>query len=578
LSLAPVPVPQPAAPDARPHADAWPARLPHALVVPETTLWFNLEVSARRYPKKPVCIYLGRELSYGDLHRQAEALAGWLQAQGVQRGDRVLVYMQNCPQYLVAFYAVQRADAVVVPVNPMNRADEFGHYITDPGAKVAITTADLAATVAEANARLPAPQQLQHLLVTRFADAMPATLAPEDTPPPAMLAWLTGEHALPAGPLPATRWTEALSAGHRPGPTVAEPDDLALLPYTSGTTGLPKGCMHTHRTLMPNAVGGGLWSHASAETTSLAVVPMFHITGMMYGVLGSVYLGSTVVILPRWDRELAGRTISRYRVTHWTCIPTMIIDLFGSPSYQSFNLSSLRYLSGGGAAMPQAVAERLQQEFGLTFAEGYGLTETAAPSHGNPPERAKLQCLGIPIYGVDSRIIDPETLKELPANEVGEIVTHGPMVFKGYWGHPGATQAAFIEIDGKRFFRTGDLGRRDEEGYFFITDRLKRMINASGFKVWPSEVELLLFKCPWVQEACVISTRDAYRGESVKAVVVLRAEAKGQVTEQQIIDWAREHMAVYKAPKVVAFAESLPKSGAGKVMWRLLQEQEAAAA
>jgi fatty-acyl-CoA synthase len=578
LSLATAPAPLTAATDPRPHAAAWPSRLPHDLVVPETTLWFNLEVSARRYPNKPVCIYLGRELSYGDLHRQAEALAGWLQAQGVQRGDRVLVYMQNCPQYLVAFYAVQRADAVVVPVNPMNRADEFGHYITDPNAKVAITTADLAATVAEANARLPAPQQLQHLLVTRFADAMPATLAPEDTPPPAMLAWLTGEHAMPAGPLPATRWTDALTAGHRPGPTVAEPDDMALLPYTSGTTGLPKGCMHTHRTLMPNAVGGGLWSHASAETTSLAVVPMFHITGMMYGVLGSVYLGSTVVILPRWDRELAGRTISRYRVTHWTCIPTMIIDLFGSPNYQSFDLSSLRYLSGGGAAMPQAVAERLQQEFGLTFAEGYGLTETAAPSHGNPPERAKLQCLGIPLYGVDSRIIDPETLKELPANEVGEIVTHGPMVFKGYWGHPGATQAAFIEIDGKRFFRTGDLGRRDEEGYFFITDRLKRMINASGFKVWPSEVELLLFKCPWVQEACVIATRDAYRGESVKAVVVLRAEAKGQVTEQQVIDWAREHMAVYKAPKVVAFADSLPKSGAGKVMWRLLQEQEAAAA
>ncbi|KPF60855.1 long-chain fatty acid--CoA ligase [beta proteobacterium AAP51] len=563
--------------DTRPHAAAWPARLPHELAVPETTLWFNLEVSARRYPHKPVCIYLGRALSYRELHQQAETLAGWMQAQGVKRGDRVLLFMQNCPQYLVAFYAVQRADAVVVPVNPMNRADEFGHYITDPGAKLAITTADLAARVAEANARLAAPQQLRHLLVTRFADAMPATLHPEDTPPAPMLAWLQGEHPLPAGPLPATRWAEALAAGHTPTPSLAEPDDLALLPYTSGTTGLPKGCMHTHRTLMPNAVGGGLWSHASAETTSLAVVPMFHITGMMYGVLGSVYLGSTVLILPRWDRELAGRSISRYRVTHWTCIPTMIIDLFGSPNYKSFDLSSLRYLSGGGAAMPQAVAERLQKEFGLTFAEGYGLTETAAPSHGNPPERAKLQCLGIPIYGVDSRIIDPETLQELPAGEVGEIVTHGPMVFKGYWGHPGATQAAFIEIEGKRFFRTGDLGRRDEEGYFFITDRLKRMINASGYKVWPSEVELLLFKCPWVQEACVIATRDAYRGESVKAVVVLRAEAKGQVSEQQVVDWAREHMAVYKAPRVVEFADALPKSGAGKVMWRLLQEKEAAA-
>ena len=224
------------------------------------------------------------------------------------------------------------------------------------------------------------------------------------------------------------------------------------------------------------------------------------------------------------------------------------------------------------------MAERLQSEFGLTFAEGYGLTETAAPSHANPPERAKLQCLGMPIFGVDSRVVDPETLRELPLGEAGEIVTHGPMLFEGYWGHPQATADAFIELDGKRFFRTGDLGRIDSEGYFFITDRLKRMINASGFKVWPSEVELLLFKCPLVQEACVIAVRDAYRGETVKAVVVLRAEARATATAQDLIAWAREHMAAYKVPKLVEFVDALPKSGSGKVMWRLLQEQQAGVA
>jgi fatty-acyl-CoA synthase len=252
----------------------------------------------------------------------------------------------------------------------------------------------------------------------------------------------------------------------------------------------------------------------------------------------------------------------------------MIIDLLASPHLASFDLGSLKYLSGGGAAMPQAVAERLQAEFGLTFAEGYGLTETAAPSHANPPERAKLQCLGIPIFGVDSRVVDPVTLQEMPVGEVGEIVTHGPMVFQGYWRHPEATQAAFVEIEGRRFFRTGDLGRMDDEGYFFITDRLKRMINASGFKVWPAEVEALLYRHPAVQEACVISARDAYRGETVKAVVVLRAEARGVTREQDIVDWARDHMAAYKAPRLVSFADSLPKSGAGKVLWRVLQEQE----
>ena len=556
-----------------PLAAAWPARLPRHLVVPETTLWFNLEVSAARYPNKAAYVFFGRPISYGELKRQAEALAGWLQAHGVVQGDRVALFMQNCPQFVVAFYAVQRANAVVVPVNPMNRADEFGHYITDPETKVVLTTADLAGIVAEANGRLPAEQQVKHVVATRLNDAMPDVLDPAEAPAAAVLDWLRSDPPLPAGTV---RWVDALAGGHQPGPHTAQPDDLALLPYTSGTTGLPKGCMHTHRTLMSNVVGGGLWGHASAESTSLGVVPMFHITGMMYGVLGCIFLGSTVVLLPRWDRELAGRLISSHRVTHWTCIPTMIIDLFGSPNYKSFDLSSLRYLSGGGAAMPQAVAERLQKEFGLTFAEGYGLTETAAPSHANPPERAKLQCLGIPIFGVDSRIVDPVTFQAMPDGETGEIVTHGPMVFKGYWGHPEATRAAFIEIDGKPFFRTGDLGRRDEEGYFFITDRLKRMINASGFKVWPSEVELLLFKCPLVQEACVYGVNDAYRGETVKAAVVLRAEHRGQATPEDIIAWAREHMAAYKVPRIVDFLDALPKSGSGKVMWRQLQERDRA--
>jgi fatty-acyl-CoA synthase len=564
----------PTAPATRPHHAVWPKRLPRSLVVPQTSLWFNLEVSAARYPDKPAYVFIGQPISFAELKAQAEALAGWLQAHGVAKGDRVAVFMQNCPQFVVAVHAVLRADAVVVPVNPMNKADEFGHYITDPGTKVVLTTADLVAVVAEADARLPPAQRLRHIVATRFTDAMPAVIDPAEAPNPAILQWLQADPALPADTV---RWADALAAGHRPGPHTAQPDDLALLPYTSGTTGLPKGCMHTHRTLMHNVMGGGLWGHAGAEAVSLAVVPMFHITGFVYGCMGPAAGGSTAVILPRWDRELAGRLISRYQVSHWTCIPTMIIDLFGSPNYASFDLSSLRYVSGGGAAMPQAVAERLQKEFNITFAEGYGLTETAAPTHANPPERAKLQCLGMPIFGTDSRIIDPDTLAELPPGQVGEIVTNGPQVFKGYWGHADATQASFMQIDGKPFFRTGDLGQMDDEGYFFITDRLKRMINASGFKVWPSEVELLLFRCPAVQEACVIATRDAYRGESVKAVVVLRAEARGVTTPEHIIAWAREHMAAYKVPRQVEFADALPKSGSGKVMWRLLQEKEPAA-
>jgi len=556
----------------RPHHKIWPKRLPRELVVPDTTLFFNLEVSARRFPDKPAYLFFGRALSYARLKAQAEAVAGWLQSVGVAAGDRVAVFMQNCPQFAVAYYGVQRANAVVVPVNPMNKADEFQHYIVDPQTQVVICSADLAAIVASANAALPEEQRVRAILVTRYTDAMPdGPLAPDDAPSPAIDAWLRSEAPFPDG---CTRWTDALALNLAPGAQTAQPDDLAMLPYTSGTTGAPKGCMHTHRTLMANCFGGSQWSQASPETVSLAVVPMFHITGMLYGVLGNIAIGSTSVILPRWDRELAGRMISKHKVTHWTCIPTMIIDLFGSPNYKSFDLTSLVYLSGGGAAMPQAVAQRLRDEFALTFAEGYGLTETAAPTHANPPDRAKLQCLGIPFFGVDSRVVDPLTLQELPSGEVGEIISRGPMVFKGYWGHPDATAAAFVEFEGEKFFRTGDLGYRDEEGYFFMTDRLKRMINASGYKVWPAEVEMLLYKHPAVQEACIIAARDAYRGETVKAVVVLRAEARGRTTADDIIAWSREHMAAYKAPKLVQFVDALPKSGSGKVMWRLLQDQE----
>jgi fatty-acyl-CoA synthase len=425
---------------------------------------------------------------------------------------------------------------------------------------VAVTSSDLAGIVAEADGGLPTEQRLARVLVTRFADAMPdGDIDPAEAPSPAVRVWLRTDAPLPDERF--VRWTDALVSGHAPGAPTARPDDLALLPYTSGTTGLPKGCMHTHRTLMHNVVGNALWAQLGAECTSLGAVPMFHITGFLTGVLVPGYVGSTVVILPRWDRELAARLIARHRVTHWACIPTMVIDLFGSPNLKALDLTSLRYISGGGTAMPYAVAQRLHDEFGLAFVEGYGLTETASPSHYNPPQRAKLQCLGVPLFGTDSRIVDPEFLTEMPAGETGEIVTCGPMVFKGYWGHPQATAAAFIELDGKRFF---------------LTDRLKRMINASGYKVWPSEVELLLFKCPLVHEACVIAVQDAYRGETVKAVIVLRAEAQGRTTAQDIIDWAREHMAAYKVPRMIEFVDVLPKSGSGKVMWRLLQEREGA--
>ena len=561
------------------HHAFWPKRLPHQLTAPQTSLWMNLQISALRFPSKEALVFMGQTWTYAQFMHQAESIASALRKMGVQKGDRVVLDMQNCPQLVITHFAILRLDAVVVPVNPMNRMEELKHYILDPDTKVAVTTADLASELAAASNALEKGQRLQHLLVTQFSDVFdPNGMGPNDLPN-AWKDWLCTVHALPVldgGQVHA--WTEALQTAIDLGPVTAKPEDLAVLPYTSGTTGLPKGCMHTHGTIMHNAMASGIWAAGTPENKTLCVVPMFHITGMVSVMHSSIYIGATLVLMPRWDRDLAGRLISKWKITHWTNIPTMVIDLLGSPNMAQFDLSSLVNIGGGGAAMPEAVAQRLLDQFGLKYIEGYGLTETAAPSHTNPPDAPKKQCLGIPFMSVDARVVDPETLRELPQGESGEIVISGPQVFKGYWKRPEATASAFFERDGKSFFRSGDMGRIDEEGYFFMTDRLKRMINASGFKVWPAEVEALMFKHPAIQEACIISTKDAYRGESVKAVVVLRSTHKGLVSEQDIIDWCRETMAVYKVPRVVEFIDALPKSGSGKVMWRALQEAEMAKA
>ena len=561
----------------RPHYKFWPKRLPHAITPPATPLWDNLAVNARRYPDKAALVFMGTVFTYAEVMHTVEQLAAKLYTLGVRKGDRVVLSMQNCPQLVMAHFAILRANAVVVPVNPMNRAEELKHYITDPDARVAITTADLASELAQASNALPVAERLQHLVVTHFTDGFDAGAAHADAIPEAWQAWLLARHDLPTldgGQV--HPWSDATTGqGAAPACEVSG-SDMALLPYTSGTTGLPKGCVHLHSSLMHNAVAGSLWGTATPESVVLCVVPMFHITGMVSVMHTAIYTGGTLVIMPRWDRDLAGRLISRYKVSNWTNIPTMVIDLLASPRFAEYDLSSLVYMGGGGAAMPQAVAQRLLDNYGLRYVEGYGLTETAAPSHSNPVDDPKQQCLGIPFMSTDARVIDPDTLQEMPVGEQGEIIMHGPEVFQGYWKRPDATAQAFIEFEGKKFFRSGDLGRMDEDGYFFLTDRLKRMINASGFKVWPAEVEALMFRHPAIQEACIISTQDAYRGESVKAVVVLRATHK-DTTEQQMIDWCRENMAVYKVPRTVQFVDVLPKSGTGKVMWRALQEAEAKA-
>jgi len=539
----------------------------HNLIAPATNLFYNAEVSARRYPDKPFLVYYDTQVSFAAFHDEAERIAGYLQREcGVQKGDRVLLLMQNSPQFIIGYYGILRANAVVVPLNPMNLTQELLRYAKDAGAATLLVSQELYPRIEP----LLKSGDLKHVIVAAYCDYLkePTTLTVPDFISAARVDYQSRGLAL---------WKDVLAADLTPGPLTAGPDDLCVMPYTSGTTGQPKGCMHSHRSVMHTAVAGAQWFALQPEMTLLAVAPMFHVTGMQGGMNGPLFVGNTMVLLPRWDREVAAQCVERYKVASWTAIPTMIQDFFLNPNIDKYDLSSIRRLSGGGAAMPAAVAQRLAN-VGITYVEGYGLTETIGATHINPADHSKQQCLGIPIHDVDSRVIDPATLRELPPGEVGEIIMHGPQVFLGYWKKPEDTAQVFVELDGKKFFRSGDLGRVDEEGYFFIVDRLKRMINASGYKVWPTEIESLMYQHPAVQEACIIGAKDAHRGETVKAVIVLKAEWRGKIEAQPIIDWCRENMAAYKVPRVIEFVDALPKSGAGKIMWRELQERENARA
>ena len=541
----------------------WPKGFPQSLTVPRTTLWHNLQTAAVRYPDKPVTLFYDSQLSYAQFLRDAEAIAGFLQQRcGVRKGDRVLLDMQNSPQFMLAYYACLRADAVVVPVSPMNVTDELEHYAADSGARTALIGQEVYPQFQPLLG-----QALDYVLVATYADLLTAPTAlavPELLRAPRRGLSDRG----------VTAWHDVLAAACVPNPPQASCDDLAAILYTSGTTGRPKGCMHTHHTIMCTAVGGALWEGMAADSVVLATAPMFHVTGMQHSLNAPIYAAGTVALLPRWDPAAAAYMIERYAVTHWANVPTMVVDLLAHPDTAGRDLSSLQNIFGGGASMPEPVAQKLFELTGVQYMEAYGMTETISQTHMNPPGNLRKQCLGIPTFDTESIVVDPDTLTPLPPGETGEILSSGPQLFKGYWNNPQATAAAFVEIGGRRFLRTGDLGRVVADGFFYIADRLKRMINAAGYKVWPAELEATLYKHPDIKEVCIVSVPDERRGETVKAYVVLKDAARGTVSGESIIAWCREHMAAYKVPRLVEFTDALPRSGTGKIQWRALQEKE----
>lgn len=538
---------------ARPQHKAWPPGRPRDVPPSEVTLYDNLARHAAEKPDHVAILYYGTRITYAELNDTVCRIAGHLQAQGLQPGDRVGVFAQNCPQWVMAFYGIQRAGGVAVPINPMYRAEEVDHVLEDAGIRTIFAARDL----------------LYHLRdhpeiarITFGYDDMVHGVHLADLPS-SLKADATGT---------GLDWEEMLREAPAPAPYARAVTDLAILPYTSGSTGRGKGCIHSHLSVLHAARSIYDWFGITGDDIILTVAPMFHVVGLQCGLNVPIAVGATTVILPRWDRAVAASLIRDQGITVWPTVPTMVIDLLNAPDLNAQDLSTLRVLFGGGSAMPEAVAHKLHDLTGLSFLEGYGMTETIAPTTANPPHQPKAQCGGLPVFNTDVAIVDPETLTRLPSGEVGEVLISGPQVMEGYWQNDAANAESFVMLDGQRFLRSGDLGRVDDEGYLFLVDRIKRMINAAGYKVWPSEVEAILYRHPDIEEACVIAAKDPYRGETVKALVVPR---NGVTPDpDQIRAWAHDQMAAYKVPRLFEFVSTLPKSGSGKVLWRELQIAE----
>ncbi len=543
----------------------WPPNYPKDVPLTEHTVYHNLERSVAQCADSHAVVFYESCVTYRELYDQVCRLAGWMSHQaGIKKGDRVGIFSQNCPQYVIAYYAALRIGAVVVPINPMYVAEELDFIVENSGLKLLCAAQELH------QAFLPQLAKYKiNVVGIQYRDyitAQTALVIPDFITEQTPASELVDEVGF-------TSWQHALNSGFTCPEETTGLDELVMLPYTSGSTGNPKGCRHSNISVQHGLVSVYDWFKIEKGDVFLAVAPMFHVVGLQAGLNSAIAKGGTLVILPRWDRKVAAHAIHNFRVTVWPTVPTMVMDLINLPEFESYDVSSLRVMFGGGSSMPEAVADKLYALSGVTFMEGYGMTETCCPATANPPQAPRKGCAGIPVFNTSIRIVDHETLALQPEGEIGEILIHGPQVMQGYWQDDNANAESFVELDGQRYLRTGDLGYVDECGYIYIVDRIKRMINASGYKVWPTQIEAVLHKHPEVEEVCVISTNDPRRGETVKALIVKRPSQE-PFDPNSIIDWSRQHLAAYKIPRVIELVNSLPKSASGKVLWRELQDQE----
>ena len=551
-------------PIARPWTSHYEDGVPTELVYPDQPLQHFLEASAKAHPDRIATLFFKGRITYAKLNALADRFAAGLQSIGVKKGDRVAVFLPNSPQFIISFYGALKAGAVVVPTNPLYTPDELARQVNDSGAKTLVCLSRFWPTVETARSKMMAT----NIIVTSIKDYFPLltkalfTIAREKK---------DGHRAnLPVDP-EVRRWTDFMAAGpSRPSPVSVASSDLAVLQYTGGTTGVPKGAMLSHGNLVSNALMVKSWSKArEAQEIMLGVIPFFHVYGLTVGMNMSVASAASMVLLPRFDLIDVLKTIDKERPTLFPGVPTMYIAINNHKGVKDYDLRSVRACISGAAPLPLEVSKTFEALSGGKLVEGYGLSEASPVAASNPLNGERREGIGLPFPDTLMRLVDIETgEREVALGDPGEITIHGPQVMQGYWQRPADTESVIRN----GWLYTGDIGVMDAEGYFKIVDRKKDMIIASGFKIYPREVEEVVYAHPKVKEAVVVGIPDKYRGETVKLYVVVK---EGEtLTAEELHAYCKEHLTNYKRPAMIEFRDSLPKTMIGKMLRRVLLEEE----
>lgn len=529
--------------------------VPHHLEYPSMVLPQILDEVAAKFPDHLAVIFQEERITYRKLWEKVADLAAAFWHMGLQPRERIAIMLPNCPQYIVTYYAILKIGGIVVNVNPMYVERELEFQLKDAGVQNIIAFKDFYPRLLAIKDSV----NWQRLILTELKDSSLAS-APTVT----RIRREPGVFELP----------ELLALGEKLNlpPATISPQDVALLQYTGGTTGFSKGAMLTHHNLVANVIQCVSWNRGAerGQERMLAVLPFFHVYGMTVAMNEAIYLAATIILLPRFQVDDTLEAINRYRPTRFPGVPTMYIALINHPRLKDYEVSSIKVCSCGSAPMPVEALKRFEEITGGRISEGYGLTEASPVTHGNPFfGKRKVGSIGLPRPDTEAKIVDLETgERELPPGEEGELCIKGPQVMKGYWNRPEETKRTLRQ----GWLYTGDIARMDEEGYFYIVDRKKDMIICGGYNVYPREVEEVLYMHPQVLEACVIGVPDPYRGETVKAFVVLKKGERS--SSEEIIDFCRQNLARYKVPTIVEFREELPRSHVGKILRKILRDEE----